>query len=111
MALIGSRSDFEYEFSGGATRCSECKTPIRKGGPCLVAKDKKGRVRKKVCSQECRAEFEDRIWQEIVTEKQSEKAQEVFQNLRKEGMSCERALAAMDPELREAAEILAVEDQ
>ena len=70
MALVGSRSAFVYEFSACASRCSECGVKIPKGGPCLVSRKLARRspavakVMKKVCSQECREEFDNRIWNE-----------------------------------------------
>ena len=55
-----------YEFSAHASRCSECHETIRKDGPCLVSRNKKGRIKKKVCSQECRETFDDKFWQGLV---------------------------------------------
>lgn len=106
MALIGSRRAFNYEYSARPSLCSECGARIRKGGPCLIARDGKGRTRKKVCSQECREAFDDKFWQGLVNTRLAKKAERIFCNLIEAGMTCEAALRAMEPELREAKEAL-----
>lgn len=76
MALVGSRSAFVYEFSACASRCSECGARIPKDGPCLVSRrlTRKlpgiGKVVKKVCSQECRETFDDKLWQALANERE-----------------------------------------
>ena len=59
-----------YEFSAHAARCSECGARIPKGGPCLVSRNKESRVKKKVCSQECRETFDDKFWGGLVHAKE-----------------------------------------
>ena len=63
MTLLGSRGSFTYEFSRYSTRCSECHRQIARGSPCLVSRDAAGGVRKKVCSQECREDFDAALWE------------------------------------------------
>lgn len=43
-------------------RCSECGEKIPKGNPAL-ASIKNGKVRKVVCSENCRLEFDARFWE------------------------------------------------
>jgi len=45
-------------------RCSECGVGIPAGGD-MLASVKKGKVKKAVCSEECRQEFDARVWQEF----------------------------------------------
>lgn len=70
MALLGSRGSFEYEFSKHSSRCLECGRLIVRGGPCLVSRDVAGRVRKRVCSQECREDFDADLWDAIAKKRE-----------------------------------------
>jgi hypothetical protein len=62
MALIGN--DFIKRPATRSCYCSECGKKIRKGEPELVS-IRRGKVRKRVCSEECRLEFDSAIWQEF----------------------------------------------
>lgn len=57
-------NDFVPRISPNQTRCSECRKIISKGDEELVS-IKKGKIRKRICSEACRLTFDDRIWQEI----------------------------------------------
>ena len=63
MSLIGTRADFEVEFLKRAASCSECYRTKGVGQTMLVSK-RRDNVKKRVCSEECRQDFEDRFWQE-----------------------------------------------
>jgi predicted nucleic acid-binding Zn ribbon protein len=55
-------SDFVTVFARQHRRCSECSKVILKGESYL-ASIKDGKVKKTVCSEECRLEFDARFWQ------------------------------------------------
>lgn len=61
MALIGS--DFQPEALTYNRRCSECGKKMQKGDNVLVSR-RFGKVQKRVCSEECRLEFDNNYWQE-----------------------------------------------
>lgn len=59
-------NDFTPAFATRKGRCSECGMRIMAGQPILHSRSKKdGKVRKTVCSEKCRLDFDARIWQEI----------------------------------------------
>jgi hypothetical protein len=60
MSLIGSRADFKKKIYEHSVRCSECG---RKGTEMLVS-IRKGKVKKRICSEACRVAFDDRFWRE-----------------------------------------------
>jgi hypothetical protein len=62
MALIGN--DFITTTYLGKVRCSECGKVITAGQPVLVSQ-KNGKVRKRICGEECRLNFDARVWQQI----------------------------------------------
>ena len=62
MPVLGS--DFTKMTSVVRRRCSECGKDIPAGGD-MLASVKKGKVKKVVCSEECRLEFDARVWQEF----------------------------------------------
>lgn len=55
-------SDFVPEIATRRLRCSECRKVIDNGDQCLVS-IKDGKVRKRVCGENCRLEFDARFWQ------------------------------------------------
>jgi hypothetical protein len=59
MSAIGS--DFVSEVRDSKSACSECGRCIPKGTSALVSR-KGGKVRKIVCSEDCRLEFDARFW-------------------------------------------------
>ena len=61
MPLIGS--DFVLVKASKPVRCSECGKHIAKGENVLESV-RFGKVQKRVCSEECRLEFDDKFWQE-----------------------------------------------
>ncbi len=65
--LIGS--NFTTQISNGQVRCSECGERIEKGKKCLVS-IQNGRVKKRVCSESCRLDFDDSYWQGKADERQ-----------------------------------------
>lgn len=62
MGLIGSRSDFAPETLWRNWTCGECWRFYERGKIVLVSR-RNGRVRKIVCSEACREEFEQRFWE------------------------------------------------
>ncbi|MHA2046558.1 MAG: hypothetical protein ACW99G_17360 [Candidatus Thorarchaeota archaeon] len=63
--MIGS--NFKWESNDKNRMCSECS---RVGlAQMLVSRDSYDRVRKVVCSEDCRQEFDARYWQGVVDEK------------------------------------------
>jgi hypothetical protein len=46
------------------SRCSECNKVMLAGTKAL-ASIRKGRVQKKICSEECRLVFDDKFWQSV----------------------------------------------
>ena len=61
MALAGS--DFVVELAPRGFRCSQCGLYFSKGHTVLVAR-RDGFGRKRVCSEECRLDFDDAFWQD-----------------------------------------------
>ena len=66
MPAIGS--DFVWAASARKVRCSECSRYIAPGVASLVS-IRNGRVQKRVCSDECRLEFENNYWQQVARER------------------------------------------
>lgn len=64
MPLIGSANSFQAYILKEKWMCQECQLYFNKGEKILASIDKSGRVRKKVCSDECRLAFDDRFWQD-----------------------------------------------
>jgi len=62
MPLLGS--DFVEMTSVVRRRCSECGQAISVGGA-MLASIRGGKVKKVVCSEACRQDFDARVWQEI----------------------------------------------
>ena len=60
--MIGS--DFVKRVETRMVRCSECGKKILSGETSLVSM-KRGKVAKRVCSEECRMVFDDAFWQEV----------------------------------------------
>mgnify|MGYP006992515625 CR=1 FL=1 len=60
MALIGN--DFITQIIDREFRCSECGITRPAGHPWLTSIRGKS-IRKRVCSEECRLQFDDRFWQ------------------------------------------------
>jgi hypothetical protein len=50
------------EPSGRKTRCGECQKSIQVGDPSLVARDPRGKVRKRVCSERARMSSTRGTW-------------------------------------------------
>jgi hypothetical protein len=67
MPLIGN--DFTLMTSTVRRRCSECGAGIPAGSD-MLASVKYGKVRKVVCSENCRLEFDARVWQEFAERNQ-----------------------------------------
>jgi len=63
-------SDFESQVLDKTTRCSECGEPIYAGVPSLVSL-RGGKVMKRVCSEECRLEFDNSFWQGVAEGKET----------------------------------------
>ena len=57
--MIGS--DFTVQRVTYRTKCGECHKILRLGDNSLVSM-RGGKVRKRVCSEECRLVFDDRYW-------------------------------------------------
>ena len=58
-------SDFVLECSRPRkVWCSECGKPITQGVPALISV-RGGKVQKRVCSEECRLDFDARFWQGV----------------------------------------------
>jgi len=66
MPAIGS--DFITRPAAKRTKCSECGRNIAEGLPEMVS-IRKGKVQKRVCSNECRLEFDNRYWQDRARER------------------------------------------
>lgn len=62
MPLIGS--DFVRVQCSQAKHCSECGARIPAGGYVLVSV-RGGKTRKIVCSEDCRLNFDERIWEQF----------------------------------------------
>ncbi len=67
--LIGS--SFTTQISKGNVKCSECGEWIPKGQECLVS-IQNGRVKKRVCSESCRLDFDDRYWQDKANDRKQQ---------------------------------------
>lgn len=65
--MIGS--DFIEMQSMERKRCSECGRNIEPKTNYL-ASIKRGKVKKIVCGEQCRLDFDDRFWQDVVDQKQ-----------------------------------------
>lgn len=70
MALIGSSGCFGAEKFSRTKRCSECGEGIPANTECLVSRDRQGKNKKIVCSDECRRCFDDRFWQELADKRE-----------------------------------------
>ena len=55
-------SDFIWAAVNHMTRCSECEEKIPAGTMALVS-IRNEKVQKRVCSEDCRLEFDSRFWQ------------------------------------------------
>ena len=62
MSVLGS--NFVTQPAPRKMKCSECGHPIAQGQETLASVSD-GKVRKRVCSEDCRLEFDARIWQTI----------------------------------------------
>ena len=60
--MIGN--DFVLKAVKFTTHCSECGKKIPANTPALVS-IKKGKVRKRVCSEECRLTFDAWFWADV----------------------------------------------
>lgn len=60
--LLGS--DFTPDPVRRHARCGECGKKMRRGEVSLVSV-RDGKVRKRVCGENCRLEFDDRMWQGV----------------------------------------------
>jgi hypothetical protein len=59
--MIGS--DFIKAHAPRGGQCGECGASIAPGATCLESR-RGGKVRKRVCSETCRLDFDHRYWQE-----------------------------------------------
>jgi hypothetical protein len=66
MALIGN--DFVKWTQMCKSYCSECGRLMPKGSVVLVSM-RKGKVMKKVCSEDCRLEFDARFWDQVAMDR------------------------------------------
>jgi hypothetical protein len=64
--MIGS--DFVEHIETSMVYCSECGKKIRPGEKSLCS-IRGGKVKKRVCSEDCRLEFDNGFWQNVVREK------------------------------------------
>lgn len=62
MSVLGA--SFVKQPAPRKVKCSECGHPIAEGQETLVSVYD-GKVRKRVCSEDCRLKFDARIWQTI----------------------------------------------
>jgi hypothetical protein len=65
-AMIGS--DFVWIVNPYTRRCGECHKKVEKGER-IMASIKGGKVKKYVCSEDCRLEFDNEFWQGVIREK------------------------------------------
>ena len=70
--MIGS--DFVEIKNPYTRRCGECGRKVRLGEP-ILASIKGGQVKKYVCSENCRLQFDNRFWQAVVRKKQNRRGQ------------------------------------
>lgn len=70
MALIGN--DFIGWTQLLASRCSECGKIMRVGSK-VLASVRNGKVKKKVCGEDCRQEFDARFWDEAASKNRSKR--------------------------------------
>ena len=61
MALLGSKASFVWEIAKRKRECSECRERIMLGQPFLISR-RNGVVKKILCSDKCREEFDARYW-------------------------------------------------
>ncbi len=73
--MIGN--DFQPETMGKMWYCSECNRKFKVGTIALVSL-KRGKVKKRVCSEECRAKFDDELWQYIADLREKRNEHETF---------------------------------
>lgn len=66
MGNIGN--DFTEWTQTKTSRCSECNK-IMPIGSKVMASIRNGRVQKKVCSDNCRLEFDARFWDEVASKR------------------------------------------
>jgi len=66
MSLIGN--DFVPVVQTKAARCSQCRAKIPKGATALES-HRFGKCQKRVCSEQCRQDFDDAYWQERARER------------------------------------------
>ena len=71
MALIGN--DFNTIVLTHPSHCGECGKYLPKGTEMLVS-IRFGKVQKRVCSEQCRIDFDDSFWQGKADERVSQKA-------------------------------------
>ena len=64
--LLGS--DFITVYAVKRCRCSECGRNIAKGEHCLES-HRFGKLQKRVCSEQCRLDFDDAFWQQKARER------------------------------------------
>jgi hypothetical protein len=57
--------DFVEQEVTRTAYCSECGMKIPAGAIALVSIGLNGKVAKRVCSEECRLEFDNAFWQEV----------------------------------------------
>ena len=68
MYILGSRRSFTEKKSPKARECGECHQRYPAGHIWLVS-IRKGKVMKRVCSEACRLEFDDRFWQDVADQR------------------------------------------
>jgi hypothetical protein len=68
MPLLGSRASFVSEISKRKRKCSECGERIMLGQPFLISR-RNGVVKKVLCSEKCRQDFDARYWDARATMK------------------------------------------
>ncbi len=73
--MIGS--DFQPEVMAKICRCSECGRKLDVGTSALVSR-KRGKVKKRVCSEECRKTFDFNYWQHIADLREKRNEHETF---------------------------------
>ena len=68
--MIGS--DFKPKLYRKTIRCSECGLKFPAGSMMLVS-EKSGKIKKVVCSEECRLDFDNKFWQAAATKNEGRK--------------------------------------
>ena len=61
MALIGSPASFVVEKATRDFVCMECDRRVTKGET-ILASYRGGKLRKRVCSEDCRKTFDEEYW-------------------------------------------------